>query len=193
MQNIRVIVGLGNIGPEYVKTRHNAGFWFIDRVVDKYNVNMHYDNKFCADLGKFNCHNTDVFVLKPQTYMNLSGQSVATLLNFFKISASQVLVVHDDLDFVPGIIRLKVSNTSHGGHNGLKNINQVVQQDYWRMRIGIGRPQFTDQVTAYVLKTPTQEHRQLINDALERGMQILELLIQGEFNEAMKQLHTDEA
>jgi PTH1 family peptidyl-tRNA hydrolase len=150
---IRLIVGLGNPGPEYAATRHNAGFWFIDEVASRLRAPLVPERGYFGLAGRANVSGQAVWLLKPTTYMNLSGKAVAALARFFKIEPAEILVAHDELDLPPGQVKLKQGG-SHAGHNGLRDIHaQLGSADYWRLRIGIGHPGVKDQVVDYVLKS----------------------------------------
>lgn len=189
MANIRLIVGLGNPGRDYEQTRHNAGFWLVDQVAHKYAVTPTVQSKFFGMVAKFNHHGDDIYLLKPQTYMNVSGRAVLSLMNFFKIPSTQMLVVHDELDFAPGIVKFKLGG-GNGGHNGLKDIDRVIGRDYWRLRIGIGHPGDKNKVADYVLKPPSVEDKIVILTALDRAVNVFDMVLSGEFNSAMRQLHS---
>ena len=189
MSSIRLIVGLGNPGKEYVDTRHNAGFWFVDNVAEKYKATLSNEGKFLGVAGKFRHKEHDIHLLKPQTFMNLSGKSVLALANFYKILPSEILVAHDELDFIPGIVKLKHGG-GNGGHNGLKDIDRVMGKDYWRLRLGIGHPGDKNKVADYVLKKPSLGDVIDITRQIDKAVKALEPLLSGEVNLAMKQLHT---
>lgn len=191
---IRLIVGLGNPGPEYEQTRHNAGFWLVDNLANDSGARLQRDAKYNAMYAKASIGGHDVYLLQPLTYMNRSGQSVGALCRFFKIGADEVLVVHDELDLMPGIARLKKGGSS-GGHNGLKDITAALgTQDYWRLRLGIGHPRtlnLAQQVADFVLHRPRREDQDLIERAIEKSLLILPQIIKGEFAAATTKLHTD--
>lgn len=187
---IRLIVGLGNPGQEYASTRHNVGAWFIDKIAIKYDAVLANESKFFAITGKFRYKNYDIHLLKPQTYMNISGKSVLAIANFYKILPAEILIVHDELDFIPGIVKLKHGG-GNGGHNGLKDVDRVLGKDYWRLRIGIGHPGDKSKVASYVLNSPDIDDSIEIAKALDKSIKVLEALLSGEMNIAMKQLHTN--
>lgn len=189
VDKIKLIVGLGNPGAEYDDTRHNAGFWFVDNLAHKYKVKFTPESKFFGMVARFKHNGEDVFLLKPQTFMNLSGKSVVALALFYKILPSQILVAHDELDFEPGVVKLKQGG-GHGGHNGLKDVDRVIGKDYWRLRVGIGHPGDKNKVVGYVLKSPSQDVRIDIENSLDKASSILELLLNGEYEKALKNLHT---
>jgi len=189
--SIRLIVGLGNPGPEYEQTRHNAGFWLVDNLAGP--VRLSREQRFNALAGKTSIAGNEVWLLEPQTYMNRSGQSVGALARFYKINPDQVLVVHDELDLPPGAAKIKKGGSS-GGHNGLKDITAALgTQDYWRLRLGIGHPRtlgLQQPVADFVLHRPRKEEQALINDALDKSLNVIPLLVQGKFEAAMMELHT---
>lgn len=188
--SIRLIVGLGNPGPEYEQTRHNAGFWLVDQIA---RTPLQRDKNFQALVGKTKIDDEDVWLLEPQTFMNRSGISVGGLARFYKINPAQILVVHDELDIAPGLAKLKLGGSS-GGHNGLKDITAALgTQDYWRLRIGIGHPRtlnLQQGVADFVLHRPRKDEQGLIDEAIARGIDIIPRVVRGEFAEAMTQLHT---
>ncbi|MCX8514155.1 MAG: hypothetical protein RL017_73, partial [Pseudomonadota bacterium] len=189
MSKIRLIIGLGNPGAEYEQTRHNAGFWFIDQLSSKFKVSLSYVAKHQAIMGKFTYLGHDIFLVKPQTYMNLSGKTVISIMNFFKITSQELLVVHDELDFVPGVAKFKTGGGS-GGHNGLNDIDRAIGKNYLRLRIGIGHPGDRNKVVDYVLKKANLADRLLIDEAQSKALNVIEMVFSDELNIAMKQLHT---
>jgi PTH1 family peptidyl-tRNA hydrolase len=188
--SIRLIVGLGNPGPEYEQTRHNAGFWLVDNLA---NGPLAREARFQALVARKTIAGQEVWLLEPQTYMNRSGQSVGALTRFYKIAPEEVLVVHDELDLPPGAAKIKKGGSS-GGHNGLKDITAALgTQDYWRLRIGIGHPRslnLQQQVVDFVLHRPRKEEQPLINEAINKSLDVIPLLCEGKFEAAMMQLHT---
>jgi PTH1 family peptidyl-tRNA hydrolase len=187
---IKLFVGLGNPGPEYTDTRHNAGFWWIDALADKLRVGLSPDKAWHGLAGRTTVQGHTVWLLKPQTFMNLSGRSVAALARFYKIAPHEILVAHDELDIVPGQMRLKRGG-SHAGHNGLRDIHdQLGSDDYWRLRLGIGHPGVKSEVVNWVLKKPMLAHRQAIDDCIARSLQALPFLLNDEVAKATMLLHT---
>ncbi|QDG72537.1 aminoacyl-tRNA hydrolase [Janthinobacterium tructae] len=191
---IRLIVGLGNPGPEYEQTRHNAGFWLVDNLANSLpGTRLQRDSRYNAMLAKTSIAGKEVWLLEPLTFMNRSGQSVGALARFFKIAADEVLVVHDELDLMPGIARLKKGGSA-GGHNGLKDITAALgTQDYWRLRLGIGHPRtlsLQQQVADFVLHRPRREDQELIEQAIEKSLQVMPQIIEGKFEAATMKLHT---
>ncbi len=187
---IRLIVGLGNPGPEYEQTRHNAGFWLVDNLAGNL---LRREARFNALAGKAVIAGQEVWLLEPQTYMNRSGQSVGALARFYKIAPDEILVVHDELDLPPGAAKIKKGGSS-GGHNGLKDITAALgTQDYWRLRIGIGHPRsmnLQQQVVDFVLHRPRKEEQELINSALEKSLDVIPMLCEGKIDAAMMKLHS---
>lgn len=191
--SIRLIVGLGNPGPEYEQTRHNAGFWLVDNLVNDLQCHYARESRLHALTAKCNIAGQEIWLLKPQTFMNRSGQSVGALVRFYKIAAEQILIVHDELDLPPGSAKLKKGGSS-GGHNGLKDITAALgTQDYWRLRLGIGHPRTLNvqqSVADFVLHRPRKEEQPLIDDAIVESLHIIPLLCEGKFEAATMQLHT---
>ena len=188
--SIRLIAGLGNPGPEYEQTRHNAGFWLVDQLATN---GLQRDKNFNALVAKTRLAGEEVWLLQPQTFMNRSGQSVGAICRFYKITPDQVLVVHDELDILPGIAKLKLGGSS-GGHNGLKDITAALgTQDYWRLRIGIGHPRslnLQQGVADFVLHRPRKEEQPLIDESIAKSLEIIPMLVEGKFSAATMQLHT---
>lgn len=187
--DIRLIVGLGNPGANYHTTRHNAGFWLVDQLAREHNLALRQEIRFHGEVGKFHTAGKDIYLLKPATFMNKSGQSVAALSKYFKIAPEQILVMHDELDLEPGDNRLKKSG-GHGGHNGLRDIINHLGKEFFRLRIGIGHPGNRNQVVNYVLKAPSRIDLEKIEDACLQSVNIMPTLLSGEFEKAMQQLHT---
>jgi PTH1 family peptidyl-tRNA hydrolase len=192
--SIRLIVGLGNPGPEYEQTRHNAGFWLVDNLANSLpGCRLQREARFNAMLAKTSIARSDVWLLEPLTFMNRSGQSVGALARFYKVNPDEVLVVHDELDIQPGVAKLKKGGSS-GGHNGLKDITaQLGTQDYWRLRLGIGHPrnqQSQQAVADFVLHRPRREEQTLIEESIDKALRIIPLVCEGKFDVAMMQLHT---
>lgn len=189
MSGIKLFVGLGNPGDKYVSTRHNAGFWWVDAIARQTNSKLALDAKMFGIVGKVN-PTADKWLLKPTTFMNLSGKSVAALANYYKISPAEILVIHDELDLPAGSVKLKFGG-GHGGHNGLKDIHRALgTADYWRLRVGIGHPGDKNEVANFVLKPPLKDEQNLIEDSLYESTKLLNLLLAGEFDQAMLKLHT---
>ncbi len=188
-QSIKLIVGLGNPGNEYVDTRHNAGFWFLDELVKNYPANFKADKKFFGETARVNIKGQDVWLLKPTTFMNLSGQALQALAQFYKIKLENILVVHDELDLEPYTARLKKGG-GHGGHNGLRDISSRMGKDFWRLRLGIGHPGDRNKVTGYVLNKPSSDDKISIDRAIDNALRVIEDIIAGDMQKAMNNLHT---
>ena len=189
---IKLLVGLGNPGNEYEATRHNAGFWWIDAAAARLRVSLQPERAHHGRVARLNRPGHDpLWLLQPMTYMNLSGKSVASLARFFKIAPREMLVVHDELDLQPGQAKIKLGGSA-AGHNGLKDIHaQLGTLDFWRLRLGIGHPGVKAEVVNYVLKKPSPEHRKAIDEAIERSLESLDLMLDGEMERAMMKVHAD--
>jgi PTH1 family peptidyl-tRNA hydrolase len=188
-QAIRLIVGLGNPGDKYDKTRHNAGFWFVDELARRYNASLKAESKFSGEAAKAIIDGKDVWLLKPMTFMNRSGLSAHQLANFYKIPTEHVLVAHDELDIPAGDIRLK-SGGGHGGHNGLRDLHAQIGKEYWRLRLGIGHPGDKNKVSDYVLSRPSQVDEIEITRAIDKVADEIVTIIRGDTQKAMQTLHT---
>ena len=187
---IKLFVGLGNPGPEYEATRHNAGFWWIDALARQLKVSMAMDRSYYGLVARTTINGQTVWLLEPQTFMNLSGKSVAALARFFKIAPQEMLVVHDELDIAPGEAKLKLGG-SHAGHNGLRDIHaQMGTDDYWRLRIGVGHPGVKSEVVNWVLKKPMLDHRIAIDQCIDRTLKALPHLMAGDMDKATMLIHT---
>ncbi|MCK5647494.1 MAG: aminoacyl-tRNA hydrolase [Gammaproteobacteria bacterium] len=186
--NIQLIAGLGNPGNEYEKTRHNAGFWFIDQLISHYNLTLKTESKFLGEVAKFNSPSGNVWLLKPGTFMNRSGQAIARLAQFYKIKPEQILVVHDELDLPPGSVKLKQGG-GHGGHNGLRDSIAQLGKNFYRLRLGIGHPGNKEQVVGFVLGKTPQSEKILIESAIDKAINSIELILQNDMQKAMNQLH----
>ncbi|MCH2242204.1 MAG: aminoacyl-tRNA hydrolase, partial [Aquabacterium sp.] len=186
---IRLFVGLGNPGPEYDATRHNAGFWWVDAVARKLGVTPQPDRSYHALVARANLPGGPVWLLQPQTYMNLSGKSVAALARFFKIAPQEILVAHDELDLLPGDMKLKHGG-SHAGHNGLKDIQaQLGDAGFWRLRLGIGHPGDRAEVAAYVLRKPPGAEREALEGCIDRSLPALDAFLAGDMERAVRLIH----
>lgn len=187
---IRLIVGLGNPGREYESTRHNAGFWWVDAVAAGKSAGFKPEKKFHGLAARIMVNNREIWLLKPETFMNLSGRAISALAGFYKIAPDEILVVHDELDLPPGTVRLKKGG-GHGGHNGLKDtIAQLGTPDFWRLRLGIGHPGDRDAVVNFVLNVPQRAEQALIDAAVDASLAALPQLLAGDFSAAMIKLHT---
>ena len=187
--NIDLIVGLGNPGAQYEQTRHNAGFWFVDEIARLKGAHFRPEAKFSGDVCKVAVEGRDIWLLKPDTFMNRSGQAVQKLASFYKIPVDQILVAHDELDLEPGTARLKTAG-GHGGHNGLRDTIAHLGKDFQRLRIGIGHPGHRDQVTDYVLHRASKEEQIAIDNAIDDALRVLPLLAEGSWEKAVHRLHS---
>jgi PTH1 family peptidyl-tRNA hydrolase len=186
---IRLFVGLGNPGPEYEATRHNAGFWWIDALARELGARLQPERAYQGLVARVNTAAGPVWLLQPMTFMNRSGASVAPLARFFKIEPQQVLVVHDELDLQPGQVKLKFGGSA-AGHNGLKDIQGLLgTPDYWRLRLGIGHPGVRAEVVNYVLKKPAPEQREAIEKVIDSSLKAHTLLMAGEMDKALAMIH----
>lgn len=187
---IRLLVGLGNPGPEYERTRHNAGFWLLERFALQSGVALRKEGKYQALVGRL--PSNGAWLVLPQSFMNASGRAVHMLAGFFKIPAAEILVVHDELDFAPGVAKMKQGG-GIAGHNGLRDISQRLgTHDYWRLRLGIGHPGGRGEVSDYVLGKPSQSDREAIDEAIARSIEILPQCLSGDLQGAMLKLHSAE-
>ena len=187
---IKLFVGLGNPGPDYEATRHNAGFWWIDALARELKVSLLPERTYYGLAGRTSVNGQSVWLLQPQTFMNLSGKSVASLARFFKIQPEEILVVHDELDLPPGQVKLKRGG-SHAGHNGLRDIHaQLGSPDYWRLRIGIGHPGEKSEVANWVLKKPAPDQRTLIEDSIAHSLKAHTAMLAGDMDKATLLVHT---
>ena len=188
--SIRLIVGLGNPGKDYERTRHNAGFWLVERFAVQSAVALRKDGKYQALVGRL--ASNGAWLVQPQSFMNASGHAVQVLAGFFKIQPAEILVVHDELDFEPGTAKIKQGG-GIAGHNGLKDISQRLgSHDYWRLRLGIGHPGDKGAVADYVLSKPSADDRAQIDEAIGRSIEILPLCMSGDMQGAMQKLHSVE-
>lgn len=187
---IRLFVGLGNPGPDYEDTRHNAGFWWIDALARELKTTLVLDKGYHGMLARVSIQGQPVWLLKPMTFMNLSGKSVASLANFFKIPPQDILVAHDELDIAPGEAKLKLGG-SHAGHNGLRDIHaQLGTDQYWRLRLGVGHPGNKAEVINWVLKKPSPDHRIAIAQTIDRALKALPQFLAGDMEQATRLVHT---
>jgi PTH1 family peptidyl-tRNA hydrolase len=189
--SIRIIAGLGNPEDKYERTLHNAGFWFVDALAQKYGGSFRYEKKIDADYCKVNLHGEDVWLVKPQSYMNLSGGPIRAVMDYYRLKVTDLLVAHDEIDLPPGTTRLKKGG-GHGGHNGLRDIIQHCSAEFVRLRLGVGHPGERSQVTNYVLKRGSADVERAIEDNIVEAMDVMPLLIEDGLNAAMKALHTKE-
>ena len=187
---IKLIAGLGNPGPEYSKTRHNAGVWFVEELAQRNNISLRPEKKYSGLYGKGLIGNELVHLLIPTTFMNLSGQAVAPLANFFRINVDNILIAHDELDMLPGSIKIKQGG-GHGGHNGLKDIiaRMANNRDFYRLRIGIGHPGHRDKVTGHVLGKAPKDEQSLIEQAIDEATRCFDIWQVDGLKSAQQRLH----
>lgn len=189
---IRLVVGLGNPGDQYEMTRHNAGVWMISALCQQNHLTLNYEKKFFGDYCTDQKGGAKIHLLVPTTFMNNSGQAVQAVANFYKIPSEAILVLHDELDFLPGQTRLKYAG-GHAGHNGLRSIIQALgTANFWRLRIGIGHPGQREKVMSFVLGKPGKQEYQRIQEAIDHASGIFSAVMNGDFEAAMRYLHTKE-
>jgi len=188
---ILLIVGLGNPGPKYDPTRHNAGFWFVNELARRYQGQFRPEPKFSADICRVQIDGQTVWLQKPMSFMNRSGLPVRQMAGFYKIPLEQTLVVHDEIDLPPGKTKLKQGG-GHGGHNGLRDLIAHFGKAFWRLRIGVGHPGHRDQVIDYVLGRPSKVEEELIQNDIQKALEVTPLIVKGEFEKAMNDLHRSE-
>ena len=191
MSEIKLIVGLGNPGDKYADTRHNAGEWLIARLARRFNITLNAENKFSGYVGKTLINSKEIRFLVPMTFMNLSGKAVGALANFYRIKPEEILVLHDELDLPPGSVKLKLGG-GHGGHNGLKDIVAALgnNNNFYRLRIGIGHPGHRDLVAGYVLNKPSPSEREVLEKALDEAVNCVELLFKDGIVKATNRLNS---
>lgn len=191
---IQLIVGLGNPGPEYSKTRHNAGVWFVEELASRHNISLRPEKKYSGLYGKGNIAGETVHLLIPTTFMNRSGQAVAPLANFFRIPVGNMLVAHDEMDMLPGVCKIKKGG-GHGGHNGLRDIiaRMANNKDFYRLRIGIDHPGHKDRVTGHVLGKAPKNEQDLIDQAIDEAARCMELWLKDDLKKAQNRLHSFKA
>ncbi len=186
---IRIIAGLGNPEDKYERTLHNAGFWFVDALARKFGGLFRYEKKFDAECCRINVHGEEVWLVKPQNYMNQSGPPIRGMLDYYRLRVAELLVAHDEIDLPPGTVRLK-DGGGHGGHNGLRDILRHCSPEFLRLRLGVGHPGEKDMVTNYVLKRASADVESAIEKNIDDAIAVVPQLVDGEINAAMKKLHT---
>lgn len=186
---IKLIVGLGNPTAQYADTRHNAGFWLVERLAEQFNISLSTDKKFHGMVGRGTICGADIRLLMPDTYMNKSGMAVAPLMKFYNISPDELLVAHDELDIAAGLIKLKTGG-GHGGHNGLRDIVPHTGNDFHRLRIGIGRPAHSGQVSNFVLSKPSPDDKAAIGRAIDCVVDNLPALLSGDLEKARNAINS---
>ncbi|MES1935131.1 aminoacyl-tRNA hydrolase [Salinisphaera hydrothermalis] len=188
-ERIRALVALGNPGADHARDRHNAGFWLADRLAERWGCHFAPEKKFKGDLARATRAGETLWLLKPTTFMNASGQAIQPLLSFHKIEPAELLVVHDDLDLPAGVARLKEGG-GHGGHNGLRDTHRVIGPGYKRLRIGIGHPGHASRVLSHVLGNPSADEQAAIDDAIEAAADAVETIIESGWNRGAQQLNS---
>ena len=190
-KNIRIIAGLGNPEDKYERTLHNAGFWFVDALARKFGGSFRYEKKFDTDYCRVNLHGEEVWLVKPQSYMNNSGQPIRGLLDYYRLRVTELLVAHDEIDLPPGTVRLKEGG-GHGGHNGLRDIVQHCGAEFLRLRLGVGHPGEKHEVTNYVLKRGSSDVEAAVERNIDDAIDVMPELVDGNVPAAMKKLHTQD-
>ena len=186
---VTMIAGLGNPDSKYERTLHNAGFWFVDALLRKYGGEFRYDKKFDAEICRIDLQGNEVWLVKPHSFMNLSGGPVRGVLDYYRLQPQQLLVAHDEIDLPPGTVRLKLGG-GHGGHNGMRDVMRHCGSDFMRLRIGVGHPGEKSMVTNYVLKKGTADVEAAVNKTLDNAVAVMPILVEDGLNAAMKKLHT---
>ena len=186
---VTMIAGLGNPDNKYERTLHNAGFWFVDALLRKYGGEFRYDKKFDAEICRIDLQGNEVWLVKPHSFMNLSGGPVRGVLDYYRLQPQQLLVAHDEIDLPPGTVRLKLGG-GHGGHNGMRDVMRHCGSDFMRLRIGVGHPGEKSMVTNYVLKKGTADVEAAVNKTLDDAVAVMPILVEDGLNAAMKKLHT---
>ena len=189
MSNLSIIAGLGNPEPKYERTLHNAGFWFVDALARKFGGTFRYEKKFDAEYCRVNVEGDDIWLVKPQNYMNQSGPPIRAMLDYYRLKPANMLIAHDEIDLPPGTVRLKQGG-GHGGHNGLRDVIRHCGSNFMRLRIGVGHPGEKDKVTGYVLKRASGDVEAAVARNVDEAMDVMPLLIDDGLNAAMKALHT---
>tara|TARA_X000001036_G_C20492590_1_gene730421 strand:- start:160 stop:753 length:594 start_codon:yes stop_codon:yes gene_type:complete len=189
LPKIKLIVGLGNPEKSLLKTRHNVGYWYLDKFLDKYNVKLSEDKKLSSHFCKVDSNDDQIFLVKPSFFINDSGKSLSSFSKYYKINSQSILVIHDDIDLDVGDIRLKFGG-GHGGHNGLRDIINHMGKDYWRLRIGVGHPGRKELVHGHVLSNPSKHEELEINISINESFDNINILLDGEFEKYTKILHT---
>ncbi|MGI9263203.1 MAG: aminoacyl-tRNA hydrolase [Woeseiaceae bacterium] len=189
--HLSIVVGLGNPEDRYERTLHNAGFWFADELARRFNGQFKYEKRFDADVCKVSVAGSDVWLAKPQSYMNLSGGPVRGMLDYYRLDATRLLIAHDEIDLPPGTVRMKQGG-GHGGHNGLRDVIQHCGREFMRVRIGVGHPGHKDQVTSYVLKKASSDVEAAMNKNVDEAADVIPLLVEEGLEATMKKLHTQD-
>ena len=189
---IKLVVGLGNPGSEYARTRHNAGFWLVDELARRHGGTFRHESKHQAELARVRMNNDEIWLAKPMTFMNRSGGPVSSILNFYKIAPGEMLVAHDEIDLPSGTVRLKDAG-GHGGHNGLRDIISAQGDGFWRLRIGVGHPGAKDVVVDHVLDRAGKDEQRVIDETIVAGADAIEVMLRDGAQIAMNKLHSRKA
>ena len=189
---LKLVIGLGNPGAQYAQTRHNAGWWFVDALLAQHQGAWRHERQQQLELARVRIDSTELWLAKPQTFMNRSGAAVSALAHFYRITPPEILVVHDEIDLPPGVARFKQGG-GHGGHNGVRDVITHIGPEFWRLRLGVGHPGARDLVLDAVLDRPKAAEQQLIDAAMQRALQCLPELLGGAAQKAMHRLHSDES
>jgi PTH1 family peptidyl-tRNA hydrolase len=187
--NLTIIAGLGNPEERYEQTLHNAGFWFVDELARRHDGRFAYEKRFDAEVCRVSIAGENIWLVKPQSYMNLSGGPVRAFLDYYRLHTAELLVAHDEIDLPPGTVRLKTGG-GHGGHNGLRDVMRHCGRDFMRLRLGVGHPGEKDKVTGYVLKRASGDVEAALRDCVDEAADVMPLLVESGLNAAMKKLHT---
>lgn len=190
-KHLSTIAGLGNPDDQYARTLHNAGFWFVEALAQKYGGNFRYEKKFDADVCRITMHGQHIWLVKPQSYMNLSGGPIRSVLDYYRLRPEHLLVAHDEIDLPPDVVRLKKGG-GHGGHNGIRDVIKHCGADFLRLRLGVGHPGEKHAVTNHVLKRGSKDVESAVERNIDDAMSVLPVLIDKGLNAAMKKLHTKE-
>ena len=191
MTHLSIIAGLGNPDDKYERTLHNAGFWFVDALAAKYGGDFRYEKKFDVNYCRVNLHGDDIWLVKPQSYMNLSGGPIRDVVDYYRLRAEHLLVAHDEIDLPPGTVRLKKGG-GHGGHNGIRDVIKHCERDFMRLRLGVGHPGDRSKVTSFVLKRGAGDVESAVTKNIDEAIGVMPILIDDGLNAAMKKLHTRE-
>lgn len=191
-ETLSMIAGLGNPEDRYADTLHNAGFWCVDELARRAGVSLKYEKRFDAEVGKLSLHGNDIWLAKPQSYMNLSGRPVRAMLDYYRLPVEGLLVVHDEIDLPPGTVRLKKGG-GHGGHNGIRDVIRHCGRDFMRLRMGVGHPGEKEKVTGHVLRKASADVDRILQRSVDEAADIVPVLVDRGLNEAMKELHTKSA
>jgi PTH1 family peptidyl-tRNA hydrolase len=186
---LKLIVGLGNPGGQYARTRHNAGWWFVDALLAQHHGSWRHERQLQVELARLSTQSCEVWLAKPQAFMNRSGAPVTALAAFYRIEPSEILIVHDDIDLPPGVARFKLGG-GHGGHNGVRDVIAHLGADFWRLRLGVGHPGTKDQVLDAVLDRPRPGEQELIDESMRRALECMPELLRGDGQKAMHRLHS---